>query len=255
MTLVPAIQEVEYPETDGQPMGETDLHRNWMIRIFDLLKYQFRDQRVYVGCDLLVYFEEGNPSRFIVPDVFVATDTDPGERRIFKTWDEGKGPDVAFEVTSKSTRRHDSSFKPRVYAEIGIKEYFLYDPTSEYLLPPLKGFRLVGESYVEIEPDASGSLICEELGFSLRLEAGRLAIYDCRTGQPLRTEAEAERLARIAEQQTREATEARAEAAEARAEAAEARAEAEAQARQAAEQELQRLREQSKQYGSGPSAP
>jgi len=248
MTLVPAIQDIEYPETDGQPTGETDLHRNWMIRVFDLLNYRYRDQHVYVGCDLLVYYEEGHPSRFIVPDVFVATDINPGERRVFKIWEEGTGPNAAFEVTSKSTRRHDTSFKPRVYAEIGVKEYFLYDPTSEYLLPPLKGFRLVGQSYVEIEPDESGSLVCRELDFSLRLEAGRLAIYDRRTGQPLRTETEAERSARKAEHRAFEA-ERRAR------EAAEARAEAEAKARQAAEQELQRLREQWNQQGAGPSAP
>ncbi len=220
MTLVPAIQEVEYPDTDGQPMGETDLHRNWMIRIFDLLRYYFRDQRAYVSCDLLVYFEEGDPSRFIVPDVFVATDIDPGERRVYKTWEERKSPDVAFEVTSKSTRRHDISFKPRIYAEIGVREYFLYDPTSEYLLPPLRGFRLVGESYVEIEPEESGSLECRELGLLLCLKAGKLAVHDQRTGQPLWTEAEAER-----------------------------------SAREAAEQELQRLRKQLKRHESGPSAP
>ena len=245
MTLVRTIQEIEYPDTDGQPMGETDLHRNWMIRIFDLLSYYYRDQRVYVGCDLLVYFEEGAPSRFIVPDIFIAAGCDPGDRRIFKTWEEGKSPDVAFEVTSKSTRRHDSSFKPHIYAEIGVKEYFLYDPTSEYLLPPLRGFRLTGESYVEMEPEESGSLVCQELGLLLCLEAGRLVIYDRRTDQPLRTEAESERRAREAEHRAFEA-ERRAR------EAAEARAEAEAQARRAAEQELQRLREQLKERG--PSA-
>lgn len=241
MTLVPTVQEIEYPETDGQPMGETDLHRNWMIRILDLLSYYYRDQRVYVSCDLLVYFEEGDPSRFIVPDVFVAIDSDPVERRVFKTWEEGKSPDVAFEVTSKSTRRHDMSFKPRVYAEIGVKEYFLYDPTSEYLLPPLKGFRLLGESYVEIEPDESGSLVCQELGLLLRLEAGRLVIRDRRTDEPLRTAAEAECLAREVDRRAREA--------------AEARADAEAQARRAAEEEIHRLRDQLKRHESGPSAP
>jgi len=228
MILAQTLEEIEYPETDGQPMGETDLHRKWMIRISDLLSYHYREQRVYVGCNVLVYYEEGDTSRYIVPDDFVATDTDPSDRRVFKTWEEGKSPDVAFEVTSKSTRRHDTSFKPHIYAEMGVKEYFLYDPTSEYLLPPLRGFRLVGESYVEIEPGESGSLECRELGLLLRLDAGRLVIYDSQTGQPLRTEAEAERLAR---------------------EAAEARAEAEAQARQALEQELERLREELKRRG------
>jgi Uma2 family endonuclease len=222
MNLAPTIQQVEYPESDGQPMGETDLHRNWMNRLFDLLRHRYRGQHVYVGCDLLVYYEEGDPARNIVPDVFVVLNCQPGDRRVFKTWEEGKCPDAVFEVTSRSTRRQDTGYKPRVYAGIGIPEYFVYDPTSDYLLPPLRGFRLTGDAYEAIEPDASEPLECRELGLRLRLEAGRLVVYDGLTGQLLLTEAEAERQAR---------------------EAAEARAAAEATARQAAELEVQRLRE------------
>jgi Uma2 family endonuclease len=239
MTLARTFEEIEYPATDGEPMGETDLHRKWMVRLWDLLSYHYRGRRVYVSGNLLVYYEAGDPSRYIVPDVFVATDIDPSARRVFEIWEEGKSPDVVFEVTSTSTQEDDMCHKPRLYAEIGVKEYFLYDPTSEYLWPPLQGFRLVDEGYEEFEPDESGALECQELGLLLRLEAGRLVIYDRQTGQPLRTEAEAERLAREAERQALQAER------QAR-EAAEARADAEAQARQAAEQELQRLREQLK---------
>jgi hypothetical protein len=63
--------EVEYPETDGRPLGETDLHREWMIRMIDLLKYRYRGQRVYVSGNLLMYYEEGDPSHFVVPDPMV----------------------------------------------------------------------------------------------------------------------------------------------------------------------------------------
>jgi hypothetical protein len=58
--------EIEYPESDGQPMDETDLARDWMFRIIDLLKHRYRGQHVYVTGDLLLYYEEGNPSRFVV---------------------------------------------------------------------------------------------------------------------------------------------------------------------------------------------
>lgn len=238
MTLVPTIPRIEYPETDGKPMGETDVHRNWMIRIFDLLSQRYRDQRVYVSCNLMIYYQEGAPHRSISPDGFVVLDADPGERRVFKIWEEGKGPDVVFEVTSKSTQRRDTVTKPRIYARIGVKEYFLYDPTGEYLTPPLRGFRLVGTSYVELKPDESDALVSRSLGLSLRLEAGRLVILDRRTGQPLRTKAETEQAAREAEQRARVA--------------AETRAEAEIQARQAAEREVQRLREQLQRLGGEP---
>lgn len=237
MSLIRTTSEVEYPESDGLPMGETDLHRNWMIRLLDILQYRYRGQRVYVACDLLVYYEEGEPTRYVVPDEFVVKDCDPGERRVFKTWEEGKAPDFVLEVTSRGTQNEDTSHKPELYARIGVKELFLYDPSGEYLSPPLRGFRLHGTRYRQIEADRAGRLESQELAVQLHLDRGQLVLTDSRTGGVLLTESEAERQAREAERQAREA-------AEARAADAETRAAEEIQARQAAEEELQRLREQ-----------
>ncbi|MEX2174768.1 MAG: Uma2 family endonuclease [Pirellulaceae bacterium] len=208
MSLASPISTIEYPESDGKPMGETDLHRAWMHRVYELLRRRHADQRVYVGCNLLVYYAEGSPFEFCVPDVFLTLDCDPGPRRVFKIWEEQRAPDVVFEITSRSTRREDEVFKPQSYAKIGVKEYFLYDPTADYLKPPLKGFRLAGDHREPILPDAQGELACQVLGLRLRLDARELVLTDAATGQPLLTDAEA--------------AEAQAEAADARAEAAEA---------------------------------
>jgi len=210
-TNQPAI-EVEYPESDGKPMGETDWHRNWIIRLIDLLQTRYRGQQVYVTGDLLLYYEEGNPKRFLVPDVFVVLEQQPGLRRTYKLWEEGKPPNAVIEVTSRRTKHEDANAKPQKYAQIGVREYFLFDPTSDYLRPPLRGYRLTDEGYVPIEPDATGSLICEQLNLRLRLEAGTLVIYDLETDEPLLTEAGAEHAAleaeRAAWQREREAAEA-----------------------------------------------
>jgi Uma2 family endonuclease len=163
---------------------------------------------VYVGSDLLVYFTAGNPRDFVVPDDFVDKDCDPGLRRVFKIWEEQRVPNVIFEVTSKMTRRKDQGFKPQTYARIGVKELFLYDPTADYLKPPLAGYRLEGDTPQPIAPRSDGSLECRELGLLVRLEEGRLLLLDFQSGQPLLTEAEAEHAAR-------EAAEARVRAAEA----------------------------------------
>jgi Uma2 family endonuclease len=183
--------EIEYPETDGQPMGETDLHRDWMFRIIDLLKHRYRGQRVYVTGDLLFYYEEGNPARFVVPDAMVVKDSDPGRRRTFKLWEEKRMPCAVFETTSRYTKREDSTYKPQLYERLRIPEYFLYDPTADYLRPPLQGYRLTDNRYVRIEPDANGSFLCQELGLWLRLEEGELVMYDCHSGERLLTAAEA----------------------------------------------------------------
>ncbi len=232
-------QKVEYPETDGRPMGETDLHRRWMIRLLDILQHRYRGLRVYVASNLLVYYEEGAPMYYVVPDEFVVKDCDPHDRRVFKTWEEGKTPDCVIEVTSRSTRIEDTSHKPQVYAEIGVKELFLYDPTGEYLHPPLQGFRLRGRRYRQIVPDATGRLESKELGIRLYLESADLVLADARTGTILLTESEAERDLRLQEQQLR-LQEQRAR------EAVEARLAQEMAARRALEKELQRLRPQQK---------
>ena len=52
-----------YPEADGKPMAETDVHRDWMVRLIALLKFFFGGQRVYVSGNLLVYYEKGNRKR------------------------------------------------------------------------------------------------------------------------------------------------------------------------------------------------
>lgn len=204
MSLVRTIGEVVYPESDGQPMGETDLHRNWMIRIYDLLAYRYRQQRVYVGSDLLVYYEEGEPSRFVVPDDFVVFDCEPGDRRVFKIWEEGRTPNVVFEVTSLSTRNEDTAHKPDLYARIGVQELFLYDPTREYLSTPLQGFRLAQDTLQHIEPNESGALESEQLSVLLSLQEGCLVMHDRQSGDELSTAQEAAELrAEAAEEEVR----------------------------------------------------
>ena len=199
MSIAQSLGHIDYPESDGKPMGETDLHRDWMVRILDMLRYRYRGQSVYVASNLLVYYEEGIPQRFVVPDNFVVLGCDPKLRRVFKTWEEAKSPDVVFEVTSRSTKQDDESFKPQIYERIGVKEYFLYDPTNDYLQPPLQGYRLQGEeAFVAITANKDGSLACKTLGIRLRLDNHDLVMCDAATGDVLLTEAEAERAAREA---------------------------------------------------------
>jgi Uma2 family endonuclease len=192
-------QEVEYPESDGQPMGETDLHIDWIVRIRDILRWRYRGQRVYVASNLLLYYEEGMPYRFVVPDGFVVLDCDPGRRRVYKLWQEGKAPDVVFEVTSRGSKREDETRKPQTYAEIGVREYFIYDPSAEYLTPPLQGFHRAEGRYQRVPSAEDGSLACEPLGLRLSLKGRKLIFSDLETGEIQPTEAEAERAARKAE--------------------------------------------------------
>jgi Uma2 family endonuclease len=176
-------------------MGETDEHRDAMVRHIQILQEYYRDQRVYVSGDLLGYYEEGDPSKYVVPDAFVVKGVAPNRRRTYKIWLEGKEPDVVIETTSRKTRRKDTTTKPELYARLGVKEYFLFDPDREYLDPPLQGYRLRSRAYGRLKPGQDGGLTSRELGLRLRLEEGAVRFYRLDTGEPLLTPAEARRAA------------------------------------------------------------
>lgn len=175
---------IRYPETDGKPMGETDIH---IAQILDLLfalsRYFRNDPHVYVAADLLLYYVEGDPKEFVVPDVFVVRGVPKGERRIYKLWEEGRSPDVVFEITSASTRREDLGTKRVLYADLGVKEYFVFDPTGEDLRPSLRAFRLSGSDYQPLKEP----VFSEVLGLELQIVDKRLRLFDPRAGRRLLT--------------------------------------------------------------------
>jgi len=57
------------------------------------------------------------------------------------------------EVTSSITQQEDEQDKPDIYAQIGVREYFQYDPMGDYFNPLLKGRHLVGSRYQVLTPD------------------------------------------------------------------------------------------------------
>jgi len=228
--------EIEYPESDGEPMAETDIHRDLMIDLIEGLKHHFQaDPMVYVSGNMLLYYEEGNPRKSVAPDVFVAHGIPNHKRRIYQLWVEGRPPDVVFEISSRGTWGKDLQKNWRLYARLGVREYFIFDPEYDYLEPPLNAYRLNDGEYEEVEV-LDGRVMSETLRLELVDTGETLRLLDPQTGKFLPTYGEI-----LAE---RRQAEARAEVeAEARRQA-EARAEVEAEARRLAESELARLREE-----------
>ena len=172
------LDEVILPESDGQPMAETDTHRDEMVDLIEALKEWFRTEaQVYVSGNLLVYYDPHDLNRRVAPDVFVVRGVPPHRRRYYKVWEEGQAPDVVVEVSSYSTWDQDTVFKRGLYAQLGVAEYVLHDPTRDYLTPPLQGFRLQGEEYVPVVA-AGGRIWSEVLQLEWRLEADLLRLYD-----------------------------------------------------------------------------
>jgi len=210
----PPIQ-IEYPDEDGKPMAESDQARNYLLYGVEVLRMYFRERAdVYVSVNLFIYYEEGNPYSVISPDVFVAFGVEKRDRRSYKTWEEGdKTPDFVLEITSKSTRSQDQGAKKGIYSFLGVREYFQYDPTGDYLNPRLQGLHLVEANYfpcsTTVLPDDITSIFSEVLGLELRLlPSGELRLYDPVTGKTLLTYEESEQ-ARIEAEQRAKLAEAR----------------------------------------------
>ena len=187
MAAIPLERDVYYPESDGQPMGETPLHRQEMTYLIEALEERFRQAAdVYVSGNMFLYYERGRPRCAVAPDVFVARGVEPPlqERRIYKLWEEGVGPCLVIEVTSDSTRDEDLRRKKECYERLGVAEYFLYDPEGDYLPERLLGFRLDGGRYRPIPAEDDGALASGATGTTLRLESGRIRLVDTASGRP-----------------------------------------------------------------------
>lgn len=87
-------------------------------------------------------------------------------------WEEGgRLPDIVLEMLSPSTEKIDRNDKMKLYARVfRTREYFLYD----FETTKLEGYRLAGDLYQPVRPDAKGWLRSEVLGVDLGLWEGRV---------------------------------------------------------------------------------
>ncbi len=248
---VPAEDLVEYPSEDGIPMAASLKHARRMMAGFRTLEHRFQGPPdVFVGIDLLVYYERGNNGKSVAPDVFVSFGVPQRDLPSYKVWEEGKPPDVVWEFGSRSTVKGDAGEKKEKYRRMGVREYWLVDLDAGYHDRPLKGFELVNGKYVELpweeRPDGTLAVWSPALQLEQRCTEGQLRFWDPKTEKYLELPEEEERGARKQaesradrEAQGRKQAESRADReAQGRKQAeegrkqAESRAESEAQARE-----------------------
>jgi Uma2 family endonuclease len=203
------VPKIAYPEEDYEPMPEGDKQRRNLSYTTEALRLWFENQQnVYVSGNLFIFYEQNKPEKRIAPDTFVVFGMGACDRTSYKLWEEGgKAPDFVLEITSKGTVTKDQGQNPLIYQNLGVKEYFQYDPTGEYLKPSLQGVRLEQGKYVEIPASTLAenilSLPSEVLGLDLHLYPDqRFRFYDPISNQILRSLSESE-LERSMEQRAR----------------------------------------------------
>ena len=242
--LAPA--KVEHPSSDGRPVAESDHQFIPLTYAANRLREHYRERDdVYVAGNLLIYYEEGTQER-VAPDVFVVLGAPRRKRTSYVLWQEPKGPDFVLEVTSRSTRREDQGTKRRLYERLGVREYWQYDPTADYLEPALQGLELVAGEYARLPERELGDgtlvLTSAVLELELRLTERGLRFHEPVTGRELPDLGETDAACQRAERAWQEAEQRQERERQAREQAEQARDQAE-QRWHRAEQDRRRERD------------
>jgi Uma2 family endonuclease len=165
-----------YPSSDGEPMGETQWHVKQLMMLIDMLEAYFAATTdLVVLANVLLFYEKGNPERFVAPDLCIVRGV-PKEplRSSYFAWKEGKFPDFILELLSEKTAARDRTEKMVLYEQtFGTPEYFLCDPWEK----SLDGYRLMRGAYRRIAPDRHNRLVSKTLGVSFGWEDGWVRVY------------------------------------------------------------------------------
>jgi Uma2 family endonuclease len=171
---------IDYPSGDGQPVAETFAHLYAILMTIELLRMYLEGQQATVLGNQFLYYSQGYPKLRTAPDVMIIFGVEAGGRDNYKIWEEGQVPKVTFEMTSPSTRQQDEGFKKDLYEQMGVEEYWQFDPKGEWLADGLRGYRLVEGVYQLITDGVS-------LALGLRLVPidGLIAFYRLDSGDKL----------------------------------------------------------------------
>ena len=107
-----------------------------------------------VSGDIPVNYDPANMNVRVEADLCVAYGVNVAaikRRNGYIIWEVGKPPDFLLEVASTSTHQRDTGFKRRLYADLGVAEYWRVDPSGgNHYGRPLAGDRLVDGVYADI---------------------------------------------------------------------------------------------------------
>ncbi|MGG6265332.1 Uma2 family endonuclease [Leptolyngbya sp. AN03gr2] len=177
---IPQAAEIFYPTGDGEPVAETFDHLYAILITIEVLRQYLSGQQATVLGNQFLYYAQGFPRLRTAPDVMVIFGVEPGGRDNYKIWEEGQVPAVIFEMTSPGTKSQDDSFKKTLYEQLGVQEYWQFDPRGEWISEKLRGYRLRGETY---EPITDGQ--SQPLQLRLTVEEKLIGLYRLDTGEKL----------------------------------------------------------------------
>ena len=183
-----------YDFVPDPPTVEDGMLQNFVIAdIGPVLRLRFkpRADSVLVSGRAYILYDINDPNARIAPDYFIVFDVDVQSiirHNSYRVWQWGKPPDFALEIASESTALNDLTTKRDIYARIGAREYWRFDPSGGELYgEPLAGERLVDGRYepYPIHTDADGDIWAhsEALDLDFYMRGNRFWVKDSATGE------------------------------------------------------------------------
>jgi len=166
-------EEIIYPSSDGQPMAESTIQYELIVKIKEGCESLFKDDpNVFVAADLLWYPVEGRPEISQAPDTMVIFGRPKGDRLSYIQYREDNiGPQVVFEIRSHNDSNTKMNKKLSFYQRHRVEEYYLYDPQ----INDLEGWQRI-EGHLEVIEPMEG-WISPRLGVRFELGEDGLEIY------------------------------------------------------------------------------
>jgi Uma2 family endonuclease len=187
---------VMYEDEGQEQMGDSEIH-TITLAILDMGLRAFLagrpDYRVF--SDLNVYYHQIDHWAYVSPDVMVVSPTRelPGAVTSYRIGEDGPAPTLAVEVLSRrSFQQQDLTNKPIIYADLGVREYILADPTGAFLPEKLLIKHLQPDRTWTERQDPDGG-VTSDLGFRVVIEPdGHVRVIDSKTGKRYVRPAEAQ---------------------------------------------------------------
>jgi Uma2 family endonuclease len=148
---VVVVPQRHYIFTEDDPeMADLGAQGDLADYLKDLLKLLYSVQGWYVTGNMYIL---EHPRPRIAPDVFMAKVDIPQEQRPYvRSWDLSEPnrpvPAIVFEIASDETFPKDLDEKVERYRDMGVQEYFAYDPTVPQPIWREKNVRLKGWKFV-----------------------------------------------------------------------------------------------------------
>lgn len=180
---LPVVYEDEGQEERGDSLPHTTAEA--VLRLALTAHFAPRPGHVVLA-NMNLYYHPIDRWAYVSPDVMVVTPPAPLPRNLasYRIGRPGPAPVLTVEVLSRRTfQQGDLTFKPGVYADIGVSEYLLVDTTGEFLPERLLLKTLQADDLTWTNHRDQGAGVTSRFGFRAVIdEDEQLRLIDVATG-------------------------------------------------------------------------